>query len=154
MAELQRRRNLGAAALAQPVERGFVHFTGGRIMDDVAPLYMFVILLQPGVDPKRGIAHQPFLAFAHGTGNVHHVDDDRIGLGQGLGFVGTIAPILTVGDNDWVFGVVTPRSHLALERFAVGALKVAQRFRPDPANICVPCRLGLDAFIAFGLNTG
>ena len=68
-------------SLAEVVEGLLVDFAGGDIVDDVAGFDALVVAAEPGVDPE-GLDADEFLLFvAHGAGDVHHVDDDGVGLG-------------------------------------------------------------------------
>ena len=101
-------------------------FTGGGVVDDIANIDLFVLRTQPGFDPEGSDTHQFLLLRAHRTRHVHHVDDDRIRLGDLGFFPGTVAHILADGHYNRLGRIVFAGHDLAFERFAVGALEVAQ----------------------------
>ena len=52
---------------------------------------------QPGIDPEALDAHDLLLLVAHRAGDVHHVDDHRVGLGLRGQLPGAVPLVLAVG---------------------------------------------------------
>src|SRR5579859_3644107 len=133
-AQLVRARDHRPAALARVEERVAVDLARHGVVDDVAALEALVLALQPRVDPEALDAHDLLLLVAHRAGDVHHVDDDGVGDGLGLGLPAPVALVARDGDDDGVRGHVRAHRDLALERLAVRPLEVAQRLGADAAD--------------------
>jgi hypothetical protein len=99
-------RDLGAAALAQVVERVLVHLLREGLVHDVDVLEVLVLAAQPGVDPERGHAHDLLLLVAHAAGDVHAQDDDGVALRHLAHVPGAVAAVLADGHDERVARVV------------------------------------------------
>ncbi len=95
-------------------------------MDDVPGFDIFVLRLQPGVDPKSFDAHDLLLFIAHGTGDVHHINDHCAGFRFDFGFPATVSTVFTKRDNFGIIKIVGVTDQMTLEGLLIGALKVTQ----------------------------
>ncbi len=146
--------DFGAAIFAEVVEGLFVDVAGLDVVDDVAGFDAFVIAAEPGVDPEGFDADELFLLIAHVAGDVHHVDDDGVGLGGEDFFPGAEAFVVFDGDDDGIGGVVEAEHDLAFEGFTVGAFEVFEGFGADAADAGVFVADGGDLLAAFGFDAG
>ena len=144
--------DFGAAVFAEVVEGLLVDFAGGDVVDDVAGFDAFVVSAEPGVDPERLDANQFLLLIAHGARDIHHVDDDGVGLRREH-FLPRAESFVVFDRHDHGVGRVVEAEHdLAFEGFAVGAFEVFEGFGPDTADAGVFVADGGDLLAALGLD--
>ncbi len=92
------------------------------------------------------------MLLSHGSRDVHHEDDDRVGLGI-FDFLPTaVADVLTLRDDDRVVRVIIADHDLAFERFLERSLEMAERFRPDAPDAAVFIANGRDAVLPLGFD--
>jgi hypothetical protein len=110
-------------------ERVSIDLTRYRVVNDEARLEPFVLRLEPRIEPEALDAHDLLLLVTHRAADVHHVDDDRVRLGEVLELERAKPDVLLDGDDDRLVGVVRAGGDLPLQRFFEGALEVTQRLR-------------------------
>src|SRR5690606_11164996 len=111
-----------------------VNLLGRCVMDDVTPLDALVLALQPRIDPERAGADDLFLVVTHGSGNVHDVNDQCIGLGLRRGAPGAVAAVILNWNDSWSQWFVAAIDQLPSQGGDIGATKMAQRLRARAAN--------------------
>src|SRR5262245_2011455 len=146
------RADLRPAALPSVVKGVLVHLLGDRVVNDVQPVYALVVGLDPGVDPERLDPDDLLLLVGHRARDVHHVNDRRHRIGLGDDFPAAVLLVLPDRDDLRLLRNIGSRRDLPLEGPAEGALEVAQRFRPDPADTGVLVLLRDDVLLAAGLD--
>ena len=95
-------------------------------MYDVASLHAAVLAFEPRVDPEGFGADDFLLVVGHRPGDIHDVNDGRVGLRVRDAFPGPEAFIVASRDNAGACGIVGTQAQLPLECLLVGALEVPQ----------------------------
>ncbi len=144
----------GASGFPGVVEGMLIHLLGHGIMNDVAGGDAIILGFEPGVDPEGLDADDFFLLVGHGAGDVHEVEDDGVGLGEGDGVPGAVEFVLSDGDDAGVVAVVLIAGDLAFEGFFVGAFEVAEGFGAGLADAGVLVFFLDDVGAALGLDAG
>src|SRR5690606_23591116 len=147
-------RDHGATRLAGAEEGLPIHLAGHGVVDHVPALEAAVLAAEPGVDPEALDADDLLLFVSHRARDVHHVDDDGVGDRLEVFLPRAVAPIFVLRHHEGHRRVVHAARDRALERLAVGALEVAQRLGPDPADAGVAILGGDDAALALVLDGG
>ena len=118
----------GSAAFARMEERFAIDFLRHGVMNDVAGLDAFVVCADPRIDPERRGPHDFLLLVAHGSGDIHHVKNERVAFRPRLGFPGQEALVFVDRNDAGISRIVRARRDLPPERLAISSLEVAKRF--------------------------
>src|SRR6185369_3427393 len=91
-------------------------------------------LRQPRIDPEGLDADDLLLLVTHRAGDVHHVDDDGVRDGLGLGLPRAIALVVGDRNDDRLVRRVRAHRDLTLERLAIRAAEVTERLGADATD--------------------
>ena len=114
-AELVGARYPGPAAFPGVEEGVLVHLPCRCIMDDETPLDPMIVRLEPCVDPERDHPDQLLLLVTHRARDVHHVDDDGVGVRLFPGLPRPVAPVLFEGPYIGICSVRRTRIRVVAE---------------------------------------
>ncbi len=123
-------------------------------MNDVPALQTLVLVAQPGIEPEALDPDNLLLLISHRAGDVHHVEDDGVGLWEILQLVGAVAAVLPGRNDHRDLRIVSAERDLPPQRLLVGALEMPERFRAGGVDPGVLHLLRDDLFLASPFDVG